>query len=105
MNFQTPTTEQLIKFVEDNELNIFEYHNEQNDDIIHDLMDAETYVLDNYISLVEDWQKEQISIEGKTAAQNKVCVFDCKYELGSEEEDVWMAAYIVEDKKKFDKYI
>lgn len=54
-----PTTAQLIVFVEDNQLNIFEHYNEQNDDVLHDLMDAETYVSDNYNQLVEDWQKEQ----------------------------------------------
>lgn len=54
-----PTTEQLISFVEENELNIFECYNFDNTDIETSTLDAETYVSDHYEYLVQEWQKEQ----------------------------------------------
>lgn len=56
---KTPTFEQLVKFVKDNELNVFNEYSEQHNDNIETVLDAETYAEENYNTLVEQWQKEQ----------------------------------------------
>ena len=54
-----PTFEQLVKFVQDNQLNVFnEYSPEQNDNV-ETVFDLHTYIDENYNQLVMQWQLAQ----------------------------------------------
>lgn len=59
MTTTQPTHAQLKEYVQDNMLNYYEFHNAANDDIDTGFYDIDTYIDENYESLVDGWQQEQ----------------------------------------------
>jgi hypothetical protein len=57
-----PTKEQLIKFIEEEGLNVFEFFNDDRTDIINQALTPETYLEDNYEEVLSLYQTKDCEL-------------------------------------------